>query len=1127
MADEGSLGGPVVYRGSGMETLADILIGKIAREQSGRNPFYKTRVVISNKSMARFLTQRFAERVGIEAGIEYPFLMSLFSRQRLKPAGATAAENTSSAPEIDAGTIAWRILRILRETEGLPEFSHLTEWTGGDPVRRYELALQLGRLYNKYLLYRPDWINAWESGDDTAAGLPRGRKDVAWQGRMWRLTAGEDWKGRHFAAVWREIKSGDLVPKSPEPIRIFGFSAIPPAVLECLEMFGRRQPVELYQLTPSNAFYGDSKPPKTELREFVKLYCGEDVNDEQLRTILSEYYFQHNPLVASFAAQSRTLLNGTIDWQEKTAGADADEFPADTALHRMQSAIRLDRKASSSPDPSSKKGCRSIQIRDCYSEFREVEAAHNFVLHCLDEKPDLKLNDIFIMSPTPDKFAPLVDAVFNHSASGSRLPVSIADRSEAEDDPSFKAFLKILSLFRGSFTASDVFGIMQDRTVQGKLGITEDECEYCLERAMDAGIRWGWDAEDHRNEGGEAFPENSWQAGFDRMLLGYMLETAPETPYQAETGNDIFTVRGFEGSRAALLGKLESFAARLRDVAMEMRRLDRTGAAFSEWRTFLNRIVGDFFGADSDLAILLMPLFDRWEDALAAAGISGEPLTSGIILKQINAFSADGNDTTRGFLRGSITFCGLRPMRSIPARVIVLLGMSHTAFPVQEDKLSFDLTLANPRAGDPVRRDESRQLFLDVLLSARDYLYISYVGRNNHDRKEYPPSVCVSELRTYLQGEFGKDGFVDIREPLQAFSPELFAPGKPNQSYSGIMLQAMAAVRNSERDSARPRPLFDIGSCEPHAVSCEEEIQLSLDELIRFFLNPVKYYLSNRLDADVSVNEGVLADDSEAFRAGNTWPYKEEFLALCRETPGEEARSELKKNCLHLLQANALLPLTLKPDDWEEWNAMAVLADATPESGTVIPAARKTFEVRTEGQPVRRIALDLPEIRLSAEGTLRIPLLSSPKNGSTIIRVTLMHLAANLRGTGVETEMLVPANGKKVRGSPEPPPLIAKVERRASAMDAETAAGKMLALLQVYCEGLQSPLPFFPRTACAVFNGEAVQNAWRKADFYGRSDMKDFGAFFGTELPDAATRRLEELSELVFGLVEFTDAERK
>ena len=64
-------------------------------------------------------------------------------------------------------------------------------------------------------------------------------------------------------------------------------------------------------------------------------------------------------------------------------------------------------------------------------------------------------------------------------------------------------------------------------------------------------------------------------------------------------------------------------------------------------------------------------------------------------------------------------------MRSIPARVIVLLGMSHQAFPVQDDVLSFDLTRTRPRAGDPGRRQESRQLFLDVLMSARDRLFLS------------------------------------------------------------------------------------------------------------------------------------------------------------------------------------------------------------------------------------------------------------------------------------------------------------------------------------------------------------------------------------------------------------------
>ena len=631
---------PFIFRRSSMDALADVLIDEIHAEARNSSLFSKTRIIVPNRSIQRYLSLRFAHRYGIAAQLEFPSLMSVF--QRFLP-------QSHDRPNIDGKTIGWRIYRILREPGSDTAFPVLTQWIEGDSRRLYDLSCQLGELYDKYMLYRPGWINDWEAGS-TPHGL-RGEPNADWQGELWRRIAGKDWKGNHFAGVFERVVCKDELnaatcegrKKDGETIRIFGFSQLPPTVLRCLEkihQFGTD--VKLYHLLPSGEYYADCKKHKDELHEFLNKYFREGRDPVRLLEDLNSAYFQHNPLLASFAMQSCVMLNKTVEWNDDAEFEYFDENAPDegTILHRLQKRIRNDLKSSEAGNrdagsqPSKWKkgsGCRSVQIRNSYSAFREVETAYNFILHCMDEDHDLPLKDIFIMTPTPADYAPLVDAVFNYSetvpsqetagdrkaaSQGHRLSVSIADLPQTERLTAYSTLMKILALFKGDFAASEVFAILQDRSLQEHWGITSEDYRYCLTRAMQAGIRWGWDAEEHKLSGGKAFPENSWQAGFDRMLLDYSMDADPMNPYPVNDEDDVFPVPGFEGSRAELLGKFICLTTKLHETAQTMRRWEQTGVPFLKWQTALADLAGSLFGIDSELKVLLLSVLATWRQVL-------------------------------------------------------------------------------------------------------------------------------------------------------------------------------------------------------------------------------------------------------------------------------------------------------------------------------------------------------------------------------------------------------------------------------------------------------------------------------------------------------------------------------
>ena len=1115
-----------------MDDLADLLIGEIHAEiRTDANLFRKIQVIVPNRSIQRYLSLRFAHRHKVAAQIEYLPLMSVF--HRFLSRGPSRARLN-----INEKTIGWRAYRILLEPDCEEAFPELTRWIGGDPKKRYELSRQLGTLYDKYMLYRPEWINAWEAGQ-TPKGL-NGEPEAARQGELWRRIAGADWKGNHFAAAYDRImrEESDPVPENSRPgtVRIFGFSQLPPAVLRCLEKFSARgTTVKVYHLVSSASFYEESRSGKEELKDFLKHYFQAEGDPVPLWDDMKQYYFQNNPLVASFAMQSRILLSETSEWDGDTDYLSSletipDVPEDDTVLHRLQDRIRRNvrsggddfTRAGARPAPPQKgTGCRSIQIRSCYSAFREVEAAHNFILHCLDEDPDLSPRDIFIMTPTPAEYAPLVNAVFNHAHDTMRLGVSIADQPQTERLPSYSTLLKILALYQSDFTASGIFGILQDRDIQEHWGFTAEDCQYCLTRAMQAGIRWGWDAREHGLSGGKAFPENSWQAGFDRLLLNYAMDADPATPYRFNEKDAVFPVPGFEGGMADLLGKFVALVSKLHEIAQIMRRREREGVPFREWETVLADSAGYLFGRDSGLKELLLSVLSGWRQVLEESDTEEVPLTSGIILAYLQDKHSRPEDNTMGFMRGRITFCGLRPMRSIPADVILLLGMGHESFPEKDDSREFDIMLqyrsgkdsaAGRRPGDPLRRDESRQLFLDTIMATRKRLYISYIGRDNHDRKEKPPSACTDELKNYLLREFGEGSFVEVQEPLHAFSADLFRPGSVNQSYSSTML--LAAKQTADGVRRDERPAFDIrdGICSGEDADadlfCRE---VELQDLVRFFSDPAGTYVRKRLDASVSVRETVSPEDSEPFESKFDWKRLDQLFRLYTESAGQD-RKELRRICLEKMKCDGSVPLTQEEDDWSDWTVVAKVADRMESiagNGTdlTIPAEEKMLEYSAADigdlaedlfdpvpEGVFRTTLILPETKVcrtddpDASYVLTTWGFSKEVSGTLLVRSILNHLRANLdRRTATQ----IVYSGRGAEAS------VMTLE----AMEKDDAESGLKTLLCLYRAGMRKPLRFFPKTSCEYFksgNENSARNVW--AGSFSGGEVDSFGSFFGNEL---------------------------
>ena len=196
-------------------------------------------------------------------------------------------------------------------------------------------------------------------------------------------------------------------------------------------------------------------------------------------------------------------------------------------------------------------------------------------------------------------------------------------------------------------------------------------------------------------------------------------------------------------------------------------------------------------------------------------------------------------------------------MRSVPHRVVCLLGLDDAAFPRKAPRDGDDIMLADPHVGDRDPRPEDRQMLLDALMAASDRLIVTYSGNDVRTNTPRPPAVPVGELLDVIartvQGDVREQ--VLVRHPLQPFDPRNFKPGElggaPPWSFNRVTLDGARAMQD---ERAEPLP-FLTGPLPP-----EPSPVVELEDLVAFVRHPVRAFLRQRLGFSVATYADEVDD---------------------------------------------------------------------------------------------------------------------------------------------------------------------------------------------------------------------------------------------------------------------------
>jgi exodeoxyribonuclease V gamma subunit len=1038
-----------LHRAESTDLLADGLGALLSNPLD--DPFAEELVLVPAKGVERWLSQRLSHILGRGSASDGVCAGIAFRNPGSLIAEITGTVNDDPwAPD----AMTWPLLEVIDESldEGwcTTLATHLGHFEQGEERelrqgRRYAVARRLAGLFASYARQRPQLLVDWLDGN--TADLD---DDLNWQPDLWRaLVDRVDADPPHI----RHQKTLERLRQSPTDLpprlSLFGHTRLPITEIELLDALATHHDLHLWLPQPSEDLW----------KSLAGHHGPIPRRDDTSHRLVG------HPLLATLGRDLRELQRSL------PADAPTDEYlgghaRTDTLLGWLQSDI-----AANTMRPEGRvlgDGDRSVQVHSCHGPARQIDVLREVLLGVLADDPTLEPRDILVMCPDIEAYAPLINADFGlgdvvHGAHPAhRLRVRLADRSLIQTNPLLGVASQLLALAGSRVTASEVLNLAQAAPVRARFGFTDDNLEHITRWVRQANIRWGFDQE-HRRPFGVDFVHNTWRFGIDRVLAGVAMSDDSHAWIDSTLPLD-----DVSSNRVELAGQLAEYIDRLQRVVDSL-----TGARpLREWLASLSDGIGLLARVDDSDTWQTSQVQREFAEILATAGPRANMIMRLPDIRALLERHLAGRPTRANFRTGTLTVCTMVPMRSVPHRVVCLVGLDDGVFPRLGIVDGDDALARNPMTGERDIRSEDRQLLLDAIGAATEKLVITYTGANEYSGQPRPPAVPLAELLDALDMTTPakvRDRLV-VKHPLQPFDirnviPGRLVPGVPFTFDPTVLRAARASIGGRAE-----QPQFISGPLPPPPPD-----DVVLTDLVTFFKDPVKGFfraLDYTLPWDVDGVEDAMPVDINALEE---WTVGDRMLSdmLRGMTPDDARQAEWRRGTL--------------PPGQLGWRKATEIRD---QAALLAKAALRYRQATAEAYDVD---IDLGSGRrltgtvFPVFGDRLVSVTYSKLDGKHLLESWIPLLALIGRDPGRDWTAI--CIGRQKRGTP------ARMEGLGRPDD--DAAGVLGELVAVYDAGRREPIPLPIKTSyawaaarhCGDDPGREASYRWRSTDRYPAEDQ--------------------------------------
>jgi len=858
--------GLAIYRASRLEALLDPL-QHLMHAAPPAHVLAPHEIIVAHPGMLKWLSRALARASGTD-GICANLRIELPSQWLDRLALRVLGEEAVALRPYQRDVLRWLVHDELGEADDARLAAFLDGGGGDTALRRFQLADRIAGIYTRYLVYRPDWLRDWAAGRGAA---PRNFLAPLW--RRLRARIGQPHRGEMLQRLVATLER-DRPGLADEPLHVFGISHLAPSELGVLRTVARQRLVVLYVPDPCREHWGGLRNERTRLLELAR----EDPEGAQTQ---SAFLAQDHPLLASWGRLGQQFLLALEDSTariDERHWRDLHDTRADNRLRRLQESFRQLRPdlLAAATTWAAARADGSLRVHACHTRLRELEVLRDALLALRRRDGTLKPSDIVVMMPDVHAYLALLPTVFGEAARhDGPLPYHCFDVAVARSHPLFAALRQLLDLPQSRIAAPQVVDLLGIPEIAQRLGLDPGEIDTLTGWLRNSRVAWALDARFRERFDVPPIAEHTFAWAMDRLIAGYVFGDGDAAVDLAD-GSRIAPVEGVRGPQAALVGALDAFLVELKawcDLAAAPRRA-------GEWALALEARVEAVFRID--------PTDARAREARALVlrfvrAIASEPAESGLdplldfaVVRDVLLRRLDAVPERQRFLLGGVTFCGMVPQRSIPFRVVAVLGLDDGEFPRRGGAAELDLMATQRRLGDRDTRSDDRYLFLETIMSARDALHLSFIGEGVRDGLTRNPAAPLAELMTALDAETCLDADATgdeaervarrrpwlVRHPLQPFDARYFDASDPALFSFGA---EFAAMRREARESA-PAAAFVADTPAP-AVEAVAPPLLDLRDVLAYYKDPAKQLLAHGLNLRLDAVDDDRLSDSEPLEA--------------------------------------------------------------------------------------------------------------------------------------------------------------------------------------------------------------------------------------------------------------------
>ena len=970
------------------------------RENCPAHPLHPQTIIVPNLDTAKWLKLELAERMNIAANLECILPSEWLYRQirRLYP------DLPKKLPS-DLLPMTWSIYNILIDDTLRPQYTRVDNYVGRQDAANVETATwqlsgQIASLFDEYIVYRPELVLGWQEGRTGK------QPDEEWQSQLWNQL-NRQWKSlpdkslhKNRAELFRDLQQSMDSNLSQKESYLFVFNPglIPKPILNILKDYGNHSDVSIYRIVPSSRA---DHLTETAINPILSSFGRES---EELELVFNEVFGYTGRFVHDDESHPNPVALGKSGKKESLLG-------------QIQTSIIENQLVPGDIQPD-----KSIHIHSCHSPLREVEVLHQALLELFEQDQTLHPDDVLVSTPDPDLYEPFVRAVFGTVEEGlPEIPWHIS-ASLRKDSTTERTFTQWLHIPDSRFQFQEVMELFSMQPIWEKAGLTTSDVEIIKQWMEENSVIWGLDEAHRREVGQPATDYQTWESALKRGWFGQWMADKP-----GMLMDDTLLYSGVQSS-----SQKESWAAfssfiygldRFRKEVKELR-------SALEWcdviRFRFEQLVGsELLGSPEGYAI--SKTLDTICESVSILDDKRKipfSLIRNMITEMLDQSGSSGAVFTRG-----VTFSSMVPVRSIPFRVVALIGLNESSFPRKQSAIDFDLMALKPKPGERNRKFEDRNLFLESILSAKDSHYVSYVGQSPVDNDEIPPSTIVNEwidLVAKTTGRANED--VISKEALHFFSEQYFIDGK---SYSATAFQTAKLLADSGDKISGLSWSGSLSNIE------DTPMVITVNQLTRFYKNPIQSYVTDQLGARLRDPE----EDKDEFSSG----YLDKYI-LFQQLFGWMLTGMKDTEMYRLVKQSGQLP--------DGFAGEKVFKEKIGQCKTAL----RLLDLKEKKPITAKLQVDteIDGVRINdvipsyLDGSL-LDITPSSLSGSLLIQSWIRHLVWNL-STGSEVESyllceLKDSGPKWVCFSPAEPP-----------------SDYLRPFVEMYQKGLKEPLLFFPKS---------------------------------------------------------------